>query len=241
MTSELFEIRNLHVCRGKSRVLEVDELTVSPGEVLAVVGPNGAGKSTLLLTLARLIPPVQGKILFQGIPIHEWDDLQYRRQMAIVFQEPLLIEGTVIENVTLGLRFRGVSRNQAKALAEEWLIKLNIAELASRQVKGLSGGEAQRVSLARAFVLDPLLLLLDEPFSALDPPARLSLLNDLTGLLNQNHRTTLFVTHHLKEAERLGDRVAVLIKGTLRQIGTVAEIQNNPIDEEVASFINIGE
>lgn len=234
----LIEINNLQIKRNKKVVLRIDELALFPGEVLALVGPNAAGKSTLLLALARLIPPFQGKILFKGNSIYDWNDITYRRQMSIVFQDPLLVTGTVMDNVILGLRFRGVSRSEAVIFAQEWLERLGILDLAQKPITQLSGGEAQRVSIARAMVLNPLLLLLDEPFSALDPPSRFRLQNDLANLLKNNQCTTLFITHHLKEAAYLGDRVAVLLDGTLRQSGTMEEIMTNPVDEEVAAFIN---
>lgn len=236
-SSPLLEMHNVLVKRGKKPVLFVNELALYAGEVLAVVGPNGAGKSTLLLTLARLIQPSQGKILYKNVPMDEWDDLSYRRQMSIVFQEPLLVDGTVMDNIILGLRLRGISKKEAVKAMQPWLEKLNLSEIAKRKVSQLSGGEAHRVSLARALVLEPQLLLLDEPFSALDPPSRLRLLDDLAGLLNHNHRTTLFVTHHLKEAARLGDRVAVLLDGVVRQVGTMDEIERHPLDNAVTNFV----
>lgn len=234
----LLAINNLRVKRGNRIVLKIEELNLYRGEVLALVGPNAAGKSTLLLTIARLIPLFQGKIIFKGISIDEWDDLSYRRQMSMVFQDSLLLKGTVMDNVTLGLRFRGVSKSAAAALAQAWLERLRISELSHNTVSQLSGGEAQRVSIARALVLDPLILLLDEPFSSLDPPSRLRLQNDLANLLKENQCTTLFITHHLKEATKLGDRVAVMVGGTLRQTGTMEDIMKHPVDEEVAAFIN---
>jgi len=114
---------------------------------------------------------------------------------------------------------------------------MGVDSLLGRRAGQLSGGEAQRVSLARAFILDPELLLMDEPFSAVDPPTRAQLLNDLSNLLSQDHRTTIFVTHNLKEAAQMGNRVAVVIGGELKQVGTPAEIKENPHNENVAVFL----
>lgn len=239
--AEVLEVRNLQVRRGKIPALFVEHLRISAGEVLAVVGPNGAGKSSLLLALARLITPTRGEVIYQGKSLAEWNDLEYRRQMAIVFQESLLVDRSVIDNVMLGMRFRHTPEEEARALAEKWLKMMNIEGLANRRATELSGGEAQRVSLARALALEPRLLLLDEPFSALDPPARTRLLEDLERALSRDHCTTVFVTHHLKEAARLGDRVAVLLNGKLRQVGKMEDLQTNPADEEVAEFVNSGE
>jgi tungstate transport system ATP-binding protein len=144
---------------------------------------------------------------------------------------------TVAENIALGLKFRGVHKDKIRERVEHWLEQLGIEALSSRRAGELSGGEAQRVSLARAFVLDPELILLDEPFSALDPPARARLLEDLTALLKANHRTAIIVTHNLKDAAKLGDRVAVIVGGRMRQVGPARQIKNQPADEEVAAFL----
>jgi len=235
--SALVEIRDLVVRRRGRSVLEVPALDVRKREVLALVGPNGAGKSTLMLVIARLIKPETGKILFDGLPLSEWSALDYRRRISFVFQAPLLLDMTVAENIALGLKFRGVHKDKIRERVEHWLEQLGIEALSSRRASELSGGEAQRVSLARAFVLDPELILLDEPFSALDPPARARLLEDLTALLKADHRTAIIVTHNLKDAAKLGDRVAVLVGGRLRQVGPARQIKNQPADEEVAAFL----
>lgn len=237
ITTPLVRIRDLLVRRGGRDALRVASLDVERGEVLALVGPNGAGKSTLLLTLAHLIQADRGEIVFAGTPLREWDSLEYRRKLAFVFQDPLLMDLSVSGNVALGLNFRGASKVGTEAKARHWLELLGIQSLAQRRAIELSGGEAQRVSLARALVLDPELLLLDEPFAALDPPSRARLLDDLTPLLSQDHRTTLFVTHDLQEAARLGDRVAVIIGGRLRQVGTAPQIRSHPADADVGSFL----
>ncbi len=235
--SALVEIRDLHVRRGERSVLEVSSLDVQRGEVLALVGPNGAGKTTLLLVLARLLEPEAGKIVFDQRPLSQWNALEYRRKTSFVFQTPLLLDMTVAENVALGLKFRRVKKDQIPARVDHWLAQFGITSLAKRRAAELSGGEAQRVSLARAFVLDPQLLLLDEPFSSLDPSARAKLFGDLTALLAADHRTVMIVTHNLKDASKLGDRVAVMVGGRLRQVGSPSQIKSRPADEEVAAFL----
>jgi tungstate transport system ATP-binding protein len=120
---------------------------------------------------------------------------------------------------------------------KKWMEQLGVHSLAKRRAGQLSGGEAQRVSLARAFVLEPELLLLDEPFAALDPPTRTKLLDDLSALLKQDRRTAVFVTHNLNEAARLSHRMAVIVGGVLRQVGTARQIKSDPADETVASFL----
>jgi len=210
---------------------------VRKGEVLALIGPNGSGKSTLLLVLACLLKAERGEIIFDERPLSQWKALEYRRRISFVFQAPLLLDMTVADNVALGLKFRGLQKDKIRARVGHWLEQLGIESLAKRRAGELSGGEAQRVSLARAFVLDPELILLDEPFSALDPPAHSKLLGDLAALLAVDHRTAIIVTHNLKDASELGDRVAVIIGGRLRQIGSAGQIKAKPADEEVAAFL----
>lgn len=231
-------VRAVQVRRGKRLVLDVPALDVPAGQVLAVLGPNGAGKSTLVQTLALLERPAAGDVLFDGVAIRG-QVLAYRRRVAMVFQEPLLLAGSVRHNVTLGLRLRGVGRKERARRADAWLARLGIAHLAHRRAHQLSGGEAQRASLARALALEPEVLLLDEPFAALDAPTRQALLLDFARLIRQTRLTTVFVTHDRDEALHLADRVAVLIGGRLRQEGTVEEVFFRPADPEVAAFVGV--
>ncbi len=231
-------LRDVVVQRGGRAILEVPSLSVSPGEVLAVVGPNGAGKSTLLHLMALLERPSRGDVLFDGRPVRG-DLLPYRRRLAVVFQEPLLLDTTVEGNVRSGLALRRVPRPQQQRRAALWLDRFALTPLARRSPRNLSGGEAQRTSLARALVLEPEALLLDEPFAALDAPTREALMDDLDRALTLTRTATVFVTHDRAEALRLGDRLAVLIGGRLRQLGTPSEVFAAPVDEEVAAFVGV--
>lgn len=234
----LVEIRDLLVRRGKKTVLQVEYLIIQEGEVLAVVGPNGAGKSTLLLTLARLIKPERGEILFNGNNHAAETDTAYRRRLAFVMQEPLLFDTSVFDNVASGLRFRGIGKDVILRKVPIWLDRLGVGHLSKRRAGELSGGEAQRVSLARALVLDPQLLLLDEPFSSLDPPTRSALIKDLGPLLVETSTTTIFVTHDLSEVQHFAERIAVILDHRLRQTGKTSDVFASPLDEEVAQFVN---
>jgi len=236
--TDLIAIQNLLVKRGGKAVLYVDKLSIEQGEVLAVVGPNGAGKSTLLLSLSRLLKPETGEILFGGRRMKDESDTVYRRRIALVMQEPLLFNTSVFENVAAGLKFRSVAREEIKRKVPLWLERLGVGHLSKRRAGQLSGGEAQRVSLARALALEPELLLLDEPFSALDPPTRTDILDDLGLLLAETSTTTVFVTHDLQEASQLSGRIAVVIGNRLRQVGQAGELFNSPADDEVARFLN---
>ncbi len=235
--NELITIRNLLIRRNHRDALRVDSLDIQRGETLAVVGPNGAGKSTLLLALAHLLKPTSGEVKYDGRHLHEWDDLEYRRKIAFVFQDPLLMDLSVEDNVALGLKFRGVDKTETLLRVEKWMKAMGVDSLGKRRAGQLSGGEAQRVSLARAFVLEPELLLMDEPFSAVDPQTRGQLMKDLSELLAHEHRTTIFVTHNLKEAAHMGDRVAVVINGDLKQVGIPAQIREYSVDKSVEEFL----
>ena len=233
----MIEIRNLLIQRNKRDVLRVDSLDIKRGETLAIVGPNGAGKSTLLLALAHLLPTARGEIAFNGKPLQQWDELEYRRKISFVFQSPLLLDMTVEQNIALGLKFRGVSKEETHERVGRRIKQLGIEALSKRRASQLSGGEAQRVSLARAFVLEPELLLLDEPFAALDPPTRKKLIDDLSALLAEDQRMAVFVTHNLNEAAQFSQRIAVIVDGAVRQVGTAKQIKSKPADETVKAFL----
>ncbi len=235
----LLEVNDLVVTREGKTILTVPHLAIEEGEVLAIIGPNGAGKSTLLLAVSRLLALSRGEIRFRGQVVSHEGLLAYRRRLALVLQEPLLLQNSVYENVATGLRFRGVSKAVIEQQVSEWLSRLGIQHLRDRPAKRLSGGEAQRVSLARALALQPDLLLLDEPFSALDNQTRQRLLHDLYELLRQVKMTTLFVTHDLDEALFLGSRVAIVMDGELRQAGLPEEVFTAPVDRQVANFVGV--
>lgn len=238
MTQPKLGLRGVLVERAGRRILTVPELDVLPGEVLAVVGPNGAGKSTLIHVLALLERPSAGEVLLDGRPV-QGNLLPHRRRMAVVFQEPLLLDATVQANVGSGLGLRGVPRGEREVRVRRWLERFAIAEVARRPARTLSGGEAQRASLARALVLEPEVLLLDEPFAALDEPTRQSLIDDLDRVLGETGATAVLVTHDRAEALRLGDRVAVIIGGRIRQVGPPSRVFAGPADEEVAAFLGV--
>jgi tungstate transport system ATP-binding protein len=240
MAEALLSLHDIRVRYDGPIVLEFVSLAVYPGEVLAIIGPNGAGKSTLLRLMGLLQQPTEGKVYFHGHEVNQNNGLSIRRRMASVFQEPLLLNASVYENAALGLKLRGLDRRSIEQRIRPWLERLGIAHLAQRKARSLSGGEAQRTSLARALALDPELLLLDEPFSSLDPPTREGFLVDLETILHQTGITTVFVTHDRNEAFMLGDRVGVLMGGRLLQLGPATEIFSQPKNREVADFIGVG-
>jgi molybdopterin-binding protein len=231
-------LRGVRVRRGGSEIVNAPHLDVAEGEVLVIIGPNGAGKSVLLETLALLQRPTEGRVLFEGESV-AGRELALRRRMAVVFQDPLLLRRSVAENVAVGLRLRGVPHSVRRERAAFWMQRFGIAHLARRSASTLSGGEAQRAGLARAFVLEPEVLLLDEPFSALDEPTREEILDDLSAVLWETGVTTVFVTHDRDEAMRMGGRMVVLMNGEIRQVGPTPEVFASPVDREVAAFVGV--
>ncbi len=238
--SPILEGEQLRVMRGGVQVLDVTRFSIAEGEVLSLIGPNGAGKTTLLVTLAFLAKSFSGRVIFRGRPVgSEVSPDRYRKSLAMVFQEPLLFDTTVFHNVAAGLEFRKLDKTTVRRIVHENLERFGIVHLKERSARMLSGGEAQRVSLARAFAINPELLFLDEPFSALDQPTRESLIDDFEEALKASRTTTVFATHDRIEALRLSDRIAVMTGGRIVQSGFPEEIMNRPCDEFIASFVGV--
>jgi len=236
----ILEARNLEVKRGGAVILHVPSLSLRKGEILSLIGPNGAGKTTLLQTLSYLLKPFQGEIFFGEKKVEaNHSVLEYRRKLAMVFQEPLLFDTTVFNNVASGLKIRGTEKSEIHSRVTEQLDRFGIRHLSVRSARTLSGGEAQRTSLARAFALQPEILFLDEPFASLDPPTRDSLIEDLEHILQQTRTAAIFATHDRLEALRLSNRIAVMNSGTILQIGPPEEVMNHPANEFVASFVGL--
>lgn len=232
----LLEVEQLNVCRGGVPVLELPYFTMNAEEKVAVVGPNGAGKSSLLLALACLIKRSSGTIRFQGQDVTAKDEVDYRRRIAVVFQEPLLFDTTVLDNVAQGLRIRGMGRSLARDAARNSLELFKVGHLAGRSAHKLSGGEAQRVSLARAFAVRPELILMDEPFSSLDLPTRIALAEDLGRILHESGTAAIIATHDRIEAFHIVDRLVVMDNGAVVQEGIPKEVLDRPVNAFVAAF-----
>jgi glycine betaine/proline transport system ATP-binding protein len=217
-------------------------LEIMPGEVFVVMGLSGSGKSTLVRTLIRLIEPTAGDISIVGRDVigasaDELRDLR-RHTVSMVFQHfGLLAHRRVIENVAFGLEIQGVSKADRLARATEMLELVGLHDVANQFPDQLSGGMQQRVGLARAFAVDPKLMLYDEPFSALDPLIRRDMQDEVIRLQHETGKTMLFITHDLPEALRLGDRIAIMRDGAIVQLGTPEELVGSPADEYVANFV----
>jgi tungstate transport system ATP-binding protein len=234
--SIILEANNLRIRRGGVQVLDLQKFSVRAEEKVAVIGPNGAGKSSLMLSLACLLKRDTGTISFKGEPVIERNEMAYRRKIAMVFQEPLLFDTTVIDNVAEGLRIRGKSRDEARDIARDNLELFKVGHLTGRSAHKLSGGEAQRVSLARAFAVRPELLLMDEPFSSLDLPTRIVLAEDLGRILHESGTAAIIATHDRIEAFHIVDRLVVMDSGRVVQEGRPNEVMAQPVNAFVAAF-----
>lgn len=233
------ELDSITVRYGQTAAVSDVSLSVSDGEVVALLGPSGCGKSTLLRTIAGLEKPSSGAVRWDssdlaGVPVH-------RREFGLVFQDGQLFpHRSVAGNVAFGLRMRGVDREERDKRVLSLLELVGLEGYADRRVTQLSGGEQQRVALARALAPSPRLLLLDEPLSALDRALREQLAVDLARLLREAATTALVVTHDHDEAFTLADRVAIMSRGRIVQVGPPAEVWSSPVDVETAKFLGCG-
>jgi tungstate transport system ATP-binding protein len=233
----LLRIENIKVSRNGKLVLNIPEFLLGQGEIISFIGPNGAGKSTFLHSVLMLTKFDSGKIYFKNKIISSSSEiLNFRRSVSMVFQEPLLFSGSVFYNVASGLKFRGIGSADIKAAVEKYLDMFGISHLRKRNANEISGGEARRVSLARAFALKPELILLDEPFSALDAPIRESLIDDLEKILKETKTSALIATHDRNEAMRLSDKIAVINNGSIEQTSPPGILMSFPVNEFVAGF-----
>ncbi|PNS09401.1 sulfate ABC transporter [Lysobacter silvestris] len=233
-------IRQLGKRFGNATALDAVDLDIASGELVALLGPSGSGKTTLLRVIAGLLDADAGQVLFGDVDATRLSLRQ--RNVGFVFQHYALFRHmTVAENIAFGLRSRPRSRRPDKATilsrVDELLQLIQLGELGGRYPEQLSGGQRQRVALARALAIDPTLLLLDEPFGALDAKVRVDLRRWLRTLHEQTGQTTLFVTHDQEEALELADRVVVLREGRIEQVGTPHEIYSAPASEYVFDFI----
>lgn len=230
----------LNVCKdyGTRRVLDIDVLNIREGETLAVVGPSGSGKSTLLRLLNFLEAPTNGELIFHGVKFSYGREmpLDLRRRVTTVFQRPIVLDGNVRSNVTYGLRLRGLSDSQELVYAV--LEEVGLENLANMNARTLSGGEIQRVALARSMILKPDVLLLDEPTANLDPYNVGLIERIITGLRRELQTTIVMVTHNVFQAQRLADRVIFILEGKIIEVAEVDRFFHSPSDARTAAFIH---
>ncbi|MGW6020959.1 ABC transporter ATP-binding protein [Streptomyces sp. NPDC055099] len=236
-------IRFEHVTkRYEDGTTAVDDLSfeVAEGELVTLVGPSGCGKTTTMKMVNRLIEPSEGRILVAGEDISTTDPVQLRRRIGYVIQQVgLFPHKTVLENTATVPHLLGVKRGKARERAAELLdlVGLDPATFGDRYPEQLSGGQRQRVGVARALAADPPVLLMDEPFGAVDPVVREHLQNEFLRLQQAVRKTVLFVTHDIEEAVRLGDRMAVYGDGRIEQFDTPSTILGAPANAYVADFV----
>jgi glycine betaine/proline transport system ATP-binding protein len=233
------ELREKHGCVAAVRDVSFE---VWPREVFVVMGLSGSGKSTLVRTLIRLIEPTAGRIEIAGKDVtaastDELRDLR-RHTSSMVFQHfGLLAHRRVVDNVAFGLEIRGMSKSERLKRATDVLRLVGLEDCANQFPDELSGGMQQRVGLARAFAVEPAVMLYDEPFSALDPLIRRDMQDEVCRLQEETGKTMVFITHDLPEALRLGDRIAIMRDGAIVQLGTPEELVGAPADDYVANFV----
>jgi glycine betaine/proline transport system ATP-binding protein len=233
------ELREKHDCVAAVRNVSFE---VWPREVFVVMGLSGSGKSTLVRTLIRLIEPTAGRVEIDGGDITAANPTQLRElrrhTSSMVFQHfGLLAHRRVIDNVAFGLEIQGMAKAERLKRAEDVLKLVGLEDVANSFPDQLSGGMQQRVGLARAFAVEPKVMLYDEPFSALDPLIRRDMQDEVIRLQHETGKTMVFITHDLPEALRLGDRIAIMRDGAIVQLGTPEELVGSPADEYVANFV----
>jgi glycine betaine/proline transport system ATP-binding protein len=233
------QLREKHGCVAAVRDVSFE---VWPREVFVVMGLSGSGKSTLVRTLIRLIEPTAGRIEIDGRDITSSSQAELRQlrrhTSSMVFQHfGLLAHRSVLDNVAFGLEIQGVSKQERLARARDVLRLVGLEDVGNSFPDQLSGGMQQRVGLARAFAVEPKVMLYDEPFSALDPLIRRDMQDEVIRLQHETGKTMVFITHDLPEALRLGDRIAIMRDGAIVQLGTPEELVGSPADDYVANFV----
>ncbi len=240
--SRVIEIRHCRASYGENEVLKDVSLAVDNGEFIVLIGPSGCGKTTLLKLMNGLVVPTEGEVAINGLPLQEEDLVAVRRRIGYAVQGAKLFPHmTVEENICYvpGLESK-MPKEEKKALARKMLEMVQLPEeLASRFPRQLSGGQKQRVGIARAMAAEPDILLMDEPFGAVDEITRKGLQEELLALQQKTGITVVFITHDIGEAFKLGDRILIMKEGVIWQEGTGEELRRAPKDEFVRQLLCI--
>lgn len=232
------ELKNITKKYEGEALLRGISMTIKPGETVCLLGRSGSGKSTLLRVIAGLEEPDGGQVCWEGTDLAGVP--AFRRNFGLMFQDYALFPHlNVAQNVAFGLRMRGGKESEISSIVMEALERVNMVDFARRRVTDLSGGEQQRIALARAFAPNPRLLMLDEPLAALDRALRQELQHELRSVLRQTRIPVVYVTHDQEEALFLGDRLAILEDGQIEQVGTPEEVFQNPSNPRVAMFLGL--
>ena len=235
MTSPpLLKVEGLRRGYGEDWRLDLPELEVRQGEFLALLGPTGAGKSTLLRLLHFLDAPEDGRVLVDGEPVPFPAPIEVRRSIGMIFQRPLMLSGSVRENIGFGLKVRG---DLDPRRVDEMLERFHLTHLARREANQISGGEMQRLALARALVCRPRLLLLDEPAASLDPGHAAAVEGIIRDVHREDGTTIVMATHNLGQARRLAERVGLLVGGRLIEVGPTPDFFEQPRQTLTAAYL----
>jgi len=234
-------LENVSQQLNRAHILKDINLAIERGEVFGVIGPTGAGKTTLIRLLDLLDSPASGRIVFDGVDVTRSRSkrLSARRRMAYVQQKPIVFSMNVFDNVACGLKWRHEHRESIREKVQNTLSLVGMADYAGRDAKTLSGGETQRVAIARSLVTDPEVLLLDEPTANLDPISTAKIEDILETITKSKHLTVVISTHDMSQGQRLADRIGVMMGGELLQVGTPNEVFHSPRNTRVADFVGM--
>ncbi|WP_083652486.1 ATP-binding cassette domain-containing protein [Bacillus sp. MRMR6] len=236
--SSLIELKNITYLSQNKTILKIPEFQIDAGDFVGIMGPNGAGKSTMLKVMALLENKSSGEILYRGQVIPSGlPPLDMRRKFSVALQQSLLLDGTVFHNISIGLKLRKLPKAVIKEKVHLWMEQFQITHLAKKNAHFLSGGEAQRVNLARAMIVEPEILFLDEPFSALDFPTKIKLMEDFKRIIEDAGTTTAFVSHDLMEINYLTSKLAIMVEGEVKQYGQTQKVIENP-NSATSPFLN---
>ena len=230
---DIFILEHVTLKRNGYTLLKDVSFSIRKGEMFSIFGPSGAGKSSLLRLLNRLYDPVSGVIMFKGKDIKEYDPRELRKMVGMVFQTPIVFEGTVEDNIGIGARIWGLEVNPEALLR---MVQLGKDKL-HQNAEILSVGEAQRVAIARALALKPEVLLMDEPTSALDPATTLGIEKLVKELNREVGITVIFVSHNIQQIERLGGWGLLLVDGVVKEIGEIKKLLKSPGTKEMSKFL----
>ncbi len=237
---KIFSMDNVSKTYASRTVLNIPHLELEPNKIYAILGPNGAGKTTLLRILNLLDLPDTGQLQYMGCDTNA--DMQERlamaRQMCMVFQKPFMFRTTVYKNVAYGLKLRRVPKSEINRLVVDSLDFVGLGEFHSRTATTLSGGESQRLALARALVLQPRVLLLDEPTANLDPSTVQMIEEIIRNYQQQYNMTVIIVTHNIFQAQRIADECILLMDGKVIEQGSTKQIFSHPQDERTRHFLD---
>ena len=236
----MIEIDNLEKWFFDKHVITGITETIPDGECFTIIGPSGQGKSTLLRIIAMLESPSSGEIRIDGIPTSGRPSLELKRKLGMVFRQPVAFKESVYENIAIGLKYRGFGKDIIQERVSTVLEKIGLNGYEERKALTLSGGEMQRISLARILVTEPEILLLDEPTANLDPVS-VQVIESMIASYHKAGHTVLLSTHDVYQGQRLCDRIGAMMHGTFIQTGTPRQIFNWPVSPEVAKFIGISD